>query len=138
MKSWDQLTQKFDAMQPRERAMVFAAGAVIIAGLGFVLVIDGAMTRHKAAVTNAAAQSSSLAQLQSQNAELSRILIGMHDYDTGLDMKTFTVTANFDLDGTPAGQNLAERFQKKSQGVWELALREPLQGLPRGKLTVDG
>ncbi len=74
MKSWEQMTQKFDAMRPRERAMVFAAGAVIIVGLGFVLVIDGAMTRHNAAVTNAAAQRSSLEQLQGQNAELSRIL----------------------------------------------------------------
>lgn len=74
MKSWEQLTHKFDALQPRERAMVFAAGAVIIAGLGFVLVIDGAMTRHKAALNNVATQRSSLEQLQSQNAELSRIL----------------------------------------------------------------
>src|SRR5262249_58637025 len=31
-----------------------------------------------------------------KNAELSRILVGMHDYGTGIDDKRFTVTADFD------------------------------------------
>src|SRR5262249_34233691 len=48
-----------------------------------------------------------------KNAELSRILIGMHDYYTGLDMDSFTVVADFAVDGTPAGENLAKRFQLK-------------------------
>jgi hypothetical protein len=39
------------------------------------------------------------------NKSLKRILIGMHDYDTGLDMSTFQVSASFPLDGTPAGEN---------------------------------
>jgi len=41
------------------------------------------------------------------NAELTRLLVDMHDYDSGLDMKTFRVIADFELDGVPAGQNLA-------------------------------
>ena len=72
-----------------------------------------------------------------KNAVWSRILIGMHDYDSGLDLKTFAVTADFDLDGKAAGENLADRFRTKSRGVWELTLPEPVKGLPRGKLTVS-
>jgi hypothetical protein len=56
------------------------------------------------------------------NTELSRILVGMHDYYTGLDMETFHVAADFAIDDIPAGTNLAPRFQAKSQGVWELKL----------------
>ena len=74
MKAWEQLMRKFDAMKSRERAMVFAAGAVVIAGLGYVLVIDGAMTRQKIAATNAERHRADLDQLQRQNAELTRLL----------------------------------------------------------------
>ncbi len=71
------------------------------------------------------------------NAELGRILIGMHDYGTGIDMKSFTVTADFAVDGVPAGQNLADRFKATAQGVWEYRLERPLSELGRGKLTVS-
>jgi hypothetical protein len=71
------------------------------------------------------------------NTELSRILVGMDDYYTGLDMNTFEVTADFPVDGTPAGRNLAPRFHEKSQGVWELKLGRPITNLPKGKLTVS-
>jgi hypothetical protein len=71
------------------------------------------------------------------NAEVSRILVGMHDYDTGLDLDSFTVTADFALDGTPAGTNLAAQFRPKSQGVWELRLNRPVTELARGRLTVS-
>ncbi len=72
-----------------------------------------------------------------KNAELSRILIGMHDYDTGLDMDSFQVVADFAVDGVPAGENLAKKFQPKSQGVWELKLEKPITELAKGKLTVS-
>ena len=71
-----------------------------------------------------------------KNSELSRILIGMHDYYTGLDTKSFTVTADFDVDGVKAGTNLADRFKAKSTGVWELTLGRPIRELKSGKLTV--
>jgi MSHA biogenesis protein MshJ len=72
--AWEKLARKFDALQPRERLMVFAAGVAIIAGLGFVLVIDGALARHKIVTANADKLRIDLAQLQNQNAELSRLL----------------------------------------------------------------
>jgi hypothetical protein len=72
-----------------------------------------------------------------ENRELSRILIGMHDYSSGLDLKSFAVTADFALDGVPAGTNLAPRFRPVAQGVWELRLARPLSALERGRLTVS-
>jgi hypothetical protein len=69
-------------------------------------------------------------------AKLTRILIGMHDYDTGLDLKTFRVTADFALAGIKAGDDLASKFQPRSQGVWEWTLPTPLTELPRGTVTV--
>lgn len=71
------------------------------------------------------------------NKSLTLILIGMHDYDTGLDMSTFQVSANFPLDGALAGENLASRFRPKSDGVWELELKRPIVGLASGELTVS-
>jgi hypothetical protein len=61
----------------------------------------------------------------------------MHDYYTGLDADSFSVTADFAIDGVPAGENLAKRFQARGNGVWELALAKPLDSLTRGKLTVS-
>src|SRR5262249_52747334 len=71
------------------------------------------------------------------NPPLTRILIGMHDYYTGLDMDTFEVIADFSLDGIAAGKNLASKFKAKSPGVWEWTLTRPLTELPKGKLTVS-
>jgi hypothetical protein len=69
-------------------------------------------------------------------APVDRILIGMHDYYSGLDMKAFTVTADFAIDGVPAGQNLATKFEPRTQGVWEFRLKTPMPAMPRGTLTV--
>ena len=60
----------------------------------------------------------------------------MHDYDTGIDPTSFTVTADFPLDGVKPGANLASRFQETSAGVRELKLATPIKDLPRGTLTV--
>jgi dienelactone hydrolase len=62
---------------------------------------------------------------------------GLHDYDTGLDMATFQVVADFALDGVAVGRNLAPEFKAKTPGVWELTLSRPLTQLPRGKLTIS-
>jgi hypothetical protein len=70
------------------------------------------------------------------NQVVTRLLVGMYDYGTGLDMDSFRVVADFALDGVPAGQDLAAKFRPKSQGVWELKLTKPVTALPKGKLTV--
>ncbi len=64
------------------------------------------------------------------------IIIGMHDYYSGLDMKSFKVVADFPIDGIPAGENLAAKFQAKTQGVWEMQLATPIS-VSRGKLVVS-
>ena len=68
--------------------------------------------------------------------KVSRLLIGMHDYYTGIDAKTLSVTADFPLAGVKAGENLASKFQPRSQGVLELVLDRPVTDLKAGKLTV--
>jgi hypothetical protein len=71
------------------------------------------------------------------NPPLTRILVGMYDYNTGLDMDSLQVVADFALDGVAAGENLAPKFKGKNTGVWELTLSKPLTELPRGKLRVS-
>jgi hypothetical protein len=71
------------------------------------------------------------------NEELSRILVGMHDYHTGLDLDSFRVVADFPVAGVEKGTNLASLFKAATPGVWELRLAQPITDLPRGKLTVS-
>jgi hypothetical protein len=61
----------------------------------------------------------------------------MHDYDSGLDMDTFSVTADFPINDVPAGQNLAAKFQPKTSGVVELTLDIPIAEMARGKVIVS-
>jgi hypothetical protein len=72
-----------------------------------------------------------------KNSSLTRILIGMHDYFSGLDLDSFRVTADFAIDGVPAGTNLAAKFKAKTQGVWEWKLAKPITGLARGRMVVS-
>jgi MSHA biogenesis protein MshJ len=71
---WEQVARRFDALRPRERVMVFVAGVAILAGLGFVLAIDGALAKHKVVTASIDKHRTDLAQMQKQNAELSRLL----------------------------------------------------------------
>jgi hypothetical protein len=71
------------------------------------------------------------------NKELTRILIGMHDYDSGIDMASFSVTADFAIDGSKPGDNLAPRFKATSAGVYELPLATPIRNLAHGTLTIS-
>ncbi|HWG42528.1 MAG TPA: hypothetical protein VN688_07045 [Gemmataceae bacterium] len=70
------------------------------------------------------------------NESLTRLLVGMYDYDMELDLDSFTVIADFPVDGIPAGKNLAERFKALPDSRWELTLAQPIKNLPRRKLTV--
>ena len=55
-----------------------------------------------------------------------RILVGMHDYGSGLDAASLSVVADFAVDGVPAGQNLAAKFKPAAPGVYEWKLAAPL------------
>jgi hypothetical protein len=68
---------------------------------------------------------------------VSRFLVGMSDYDTGLDTDSFSVVADFAVDGIPAGENLAGKFQALPGSRWELALAQPIRDLARGNLTLS-
>ncbi len=72
-----------------------------------------------------------------RNEPLTRILVGLADHDSGLDLKTFTVKADFEVEGAAAGTNLASRFKLKSPGVWELKLARPLARVAKGTLDVS-
>jgi len=63
-------------------------------------------------------------------------LVGMHDYGSGLNPGNFRITADVEMDGTPAGTDLAPKFREKSQGVWEWRLAKPVMELPHGTLTM--
>jgi hypothetical protein len=68
---------------------------------------------------------------------LTRILIGMHDYATGLDLTSFSVTADFAIDGVKPGENLAATFDSLPGNRWELRLKKPIAALKRGRLTAS-
>ena len=71
------------------------------------------------------------------NPPLTRILVGMHDYNTGLDLESLEVVADFAIDGVAAGENLAKKFKALPGDRWELKLEMPVTDLPKGKLTVS-
>jgi hypothetical protein len=68
---------------------------------------------------------------------VSRIVIGAHDYGSGLIAQSFRVTADVAIDGVAAGENLAPKFRPASQGVWVWELSKPLAELPKATLTVS-
>jgi hypothetical protein len=71
------------------------------------------------------------------NESLPRLLIGMHDYDSGIDPASLRVVADFDIDGVKAGENLASKFTTTTPGVWEWKPKQPPTRLAAGKLTVS-
>jgi hypothetical protein len=71
------------------------------------------------------------------NDPLDRILIGMHDFYSGLDMDSFSVTADFEIAGVASGQNLAPRFEPLPENRWQWKLPAPVAELPAGTLTVS-
>jgi hypothetical protein len=69
--------------------------------------------------------------------QFDRIVIGMDDYNTGLDLATLQVTANFDLDTHPPGDNLAAEFTQAAPGVWEYRFARPVMSLADGVLDIS-
>lgn len=72
-----------------------------------------------------------------KNESLARVLVGMHDYLTGLDLASLSIVADFTVDGATPGTNLAGRFRETSTGVWEWRLERPVADLPRGTLKIS-
>lgn len=70
------------------------------------------------------------------NPPLDRVLIGMHDYGTGLDPASFSVVASVPVNGVATGENLAPKFTSLGGGVHELKLPVPLTATG-AKLTVS-
>jgi hypothetical protein len=71
-----------------------------------------------------------------RNKQLGRIVFGLHDYDTGLDAKSLSVVADFEIAGIATGENLAKHFKPASQGVWQWKLPKPITKLATGTLTI--
>jgi hypothetical protein len=72
-----------------------------------------------------------------ENEPLSRVVIGMADAYTGLDVSSFTVISDVEVDGTAAGDNLAPQFKLITPGVWQWKLSKPMAGLKKSKLIVS-
>jgi hypothetical protein len=72
-----------------------------------------------------------------QQEPLAKILVGMHDYYTGLDQASLRVVTDFAVNDKPAGENLASLMQETSPGVWELKLEKPIAQLKHGKIVVS-
>lgn len=68
---------------------------------------------------------------------LTRILLGMHDYHTGLNLESFTVTADVEIESVPPGQNLSSRFRKLPGNRWVMKLTQPVTALESGALNVS-
>ena len=70
--SWHKAATRFEALKPRERMMVWAAGAVVIVWIGFHFIIDQELIRNKRLSTELLGQRTALAQFQLQTSELMR------------------------------------------------------------------
>ncbi|CAN5495156.1 hypothetical protein BH23VER1_BH23VER1_04530 [soil metagenome] len=68
--------------------------------------------------------------------QMSRIVVGAHDYYSGLDEAAFAVTATFPVAGHPPGENLAPHFAVAAPGVWQLELADAHALPPGGRLVV--
>lgn len=69
------------------------------------------------------------------NASLTRLLIGAFDHYSGIAPDSLSLQADFEIDGHPAGTELAGLLRETATGVRELRLRQPIQSLKRGTIT---
>jgi hypothetical protein len=78
-----------------------------------------------------------IASPQPGDLRIERVLLGLHDYYSGLDVDSLRVEASFAIDGVAAGQNLADKFKPLRQGVWELKLATPIDAPAAAKFIVS-
>jgi hypothetical protein len=70
-------------------------------------------------------------------APLELLRIGVADANSGVDHDTLRVTADFDVAGRPAGDELADLFTRSGDGIYTLDLPEPLGATARAHLFVE-
>lgn len=58
--------------------------------------------------------------------KLSRILIGLADYYSGINMESLSITVDFQVNEVAAGDNLAAQFLPVGEGIYELKLVTPV------------
>jgi hypothetical protein len=68
---------------------------------------------------------------------LERIRIGAFDNYAGLDMSTFSVKANFPVNGKPPGTELRSAMGQVADSVWVIKLGTPLKMIRDGMVTVS-
>ncbi|MGH9387895.1 MAG: hypothetical protein ACRD2N_26855 [Vicinamibacterales bacterium] len=78
----------------------------------------------------------SLPRAERQTTPLSQIRIGLFDYYSGLDMKSFSVKASVPVSGKPAKTELASLFVQTADHVWTATMTPPLSNVQDGVLTV--
>jgi len=64
------------------------------------------------------------------------LVIGLHDFGSGIDDTSLQVIADFEVAGIPPGKDLSARFVSDSPGVMKLTLDRPLPVMPRAKITI--
>jgi hypothetical protein len=68
---------------------------------------------------------------------LQLIRIGLHDFNTGLDIDSFSVQADFTIDGMLAGTELASLFSQTGDHIWTYTLQNPIDQLSDAELFVS-
>ena len=71
------------------------------------------------------------------NVPLTQIRLGAFDNYSGLDRTSFSVTANFMVNGKPAGTQLAADMIETNDHVWTIALASPLTSTNNGVVNVS-
>lgn len=71
------------------------------------------------------------------NKTVDRIVIGLADYYSGIDDQTLSITADFNVNGRKAGEELLPQFSQTSDGVWETKLLKDLAKDQPFEITVS-
>jgi hypothetical protein len=71
------------------------------------------------------------------NEALHQIRFGAFDYYTGVDGTSISITANFEINGNPAGSELRDLFHESEDHIWTLPLDSPVTQIEVGELHVS-
>ncbi len=68
---------------------------------------------------------------------LEEIRLGAFDYYSGLNRESYSIVADFEVNGHAAGEELASLFSESGDHIWTLSLQPAITSLQRGTLTVS-